>query len=64
MYKESGVYLWDIIAGAAIVESAGGFVDISNIHSNGRIISFLEGGYDLVALKEGVQNHINALVDN
>tara|TARA_B110000014_G_C20071826_1_gene559069 strand:- start:177 stop:1118 length:942 start_codon:yes stop_codon:yes gene_type:complete len=39
-------------------------VDISNIHSNGRIISFLEGGYDLVALKEGVQNHINALVDN
>ena len=39
-------------------------VDVSNAHSNGRIISFLEGGYDLIALKEGVQNHINALIDN
>ena len=34
MYKENGVYLWDIIAGAAIVESAGGFTDISNIQEN------------------------------
>ncbi len=34
MYKENGVYLWDIIAGAAIVESAGGFADISNIKEN------------------------------
>tara|TARA_B100001093_G_scaffold517236_1_gene598217 strand:+ start:663 stop:1418 length:756 start_codon:yes stop_codon:yes gene_type:complete len=31
MYKENGAYLWDIIAGAAIVESAGGSVLISNI---------------------------------
>tara|TARA_B100001093_G_C26819543_1_gene1011287 strand:- start:12 stop:767 length:756 start_codon:yes stop_codon:yes gene_type:complete len=34
MYKENGIYLWDIIAGAAIVESAGGFADISNIKEN------------------------------
>jgi len=34
MYKENGVYLWDIIAGAAIVESAGGIADISNIKEN------------------------------
>ena len=31
LYKENGIYLWDIIAGAAIVESAGGKVEISNI---------------------------------
>ena len=34
MYKEKGVYLWDIIAGAALVESAGGIADISNIREN------------------------------
>ena len=34
MYKEKGVYLWDIVAGAAIVESAGGIANISNIRDN------------------------------
>ena len=34
MYKEKGVYLWDIVAGAAIVQSAGGTADISNITEN------------------------------
>jgi len=34
MYKENGVYLWDIIAGAAIVESAGGIANILNIKEN------------------------------
>ena len=34
MYKEKGVYLWDIFAGAAIVESAGGIADISKIREN------------------------------
>ena len=34
MYKEKGIYLWDIIAGAAIVESAGGLANISNIKEN------------------------------
>ncbi len=34
MYKENGIYLWDIIAGAAIVESAGGLAEISNIREN------------------------------
>ena len=27
-------------------------VDLSKIHSNGRVISFLEGGYDLIALSK------------
>mgnify|MGYP001269447439 FL=1 len=34
MYKEKGVYLWDILAGAAIVESAGGTADIFNVRDN------------------------------
>jgi len=33
-YQENGVYLWDIIAGAAIVESAGGIADILNLREN------------------------------
>ena len=34
LYKENGIYLWDIIAGAAIVESAGGHAEINNIRDN------------------------------
>ena len=34
LYKEKGIYLWDIIAGAAIVESAGGEAEINNIRDN------------------------------
>ena len=36
-------------------------VKLANIHSEGRIISFLEGGYDLTALSEGVKEHLDAL---
>ncbi len=34
LYKEKGIYLWDIIAGAALVESAGGRAEINNIRDN------------------------------
>ena len=33
-YQEKGIYLWDIIAGAAIVESAGGSAEIINQRDN------------------------------
>ena len=33
-------------------------VDLANIHSKGRIISFLEGGYDLLALSESINSLI------
>ena len=33
-YKEKGIYLWDIIAGAAIVRSAGGTAEIFNYREN------------------------------
>tara|TARA_B100001093_G_C26785271_1_gene996368 strand:- start:869 stop:1618 length:750 start_codon:yes stop_codon:yes gene_type:complete len=33
-YQEKGIYLWDIIAGAAIVESAGGNAEILNLKEN------------------------------
>ena len=36
-------------------------VEIANIHSQGRIISFLEGGYDLVALSESIKEHFFGL---
>ena len=36
-------------------------IDIANIHCNGRIISYLEGGYDLTALHEGINQHLKAL---
>ncbi len=36
-------------------------VDLANIHSGGRIISFLEGGYDLKALSESIKQHLIAL---
>ena len=34
LYKENGVFIWDIAAGAAIVESAGGLAEISNFKEN------------------------------
>ena len=36
-------------------------VEIANIHSKGRVISFLEGGYDLTALSESIREHLIAL---
>jgi acetoin utilization deacetylase AcuC-like enzyme len=37
-------------------------VELANIHSKGRIISFLEGGYDLIALHESIKQHLFGLV--
>ena len=34
---------------------------IANIHSKGRVISFLEGGYDLQALSESIIEHLKGL---
>lgn len=36
-YKENGIFLWDIAAGAAIVNSAGGLAIIENFQSNHRV---------------------------
>ena len=36
-------------------------LDLANIHSKGRIISFFEGGYDLQALSESIKEHLIAL---
>lgn len=37
MYKENGIFLWDIAAGAAIVNSAGGMISIKNLQSDFRV---------------------------
>ena len=34
LYQEKGVYFWDIVAGAAIVNAAGGHTKISNMQEN------------------------------
>ena len=39
-------------------------VEIANIHSKGRVISFLEGGYDLLALSESIKEHFLGLSEN
>ncbi|MDC0442991.1 inositol monophosphatase [Gammaproteobacteria bacterium] len=39
-YKENGIFLWDIAAGAAIVEAAGGKVSISNYQSDFRVDAY------------------------
>ena len=36
-YKEKGIFLWDIAAGAAIVEAAGGKISISNLQPDFRV---------------------------
>ena len=38
-------------------------VEIANLHSKGSIISFLEGGYDLIALSESIKLHLKALCE-
>ena len=39
-------------------------VEIANLHCDGRVISFLEGGYDLLALSESTKAHIRGLNEN
>jgi acetoin utilization deacetylase AcuC-like enzyme len=36
-------------------------INLANIHSKGRVISFFEGGYDLQALSESIKEHLIAL---
>ena len=36
-YKEDGIFLWDVAAGAAIVNSAGGKVSLNNLQSDYRV---------------------------
>ncbi len=38
--------------------------EIANMHSQGRVISFLEGGYDLLALSESIKEHFLGLSEN
>ena len=38
--------------------------EIANMHSQGRVISFLEGGYDLLSLSESIKEHFLGLSEN
>ena len=37
--------------------------DIADAHSQGRVVSTLEGGYDLVALAASTAEHVKALME-
>ena len=39
-------------------------VEIANVHCKGKIISFLEGGYDLIALSESIKQHLKGLKED
>ena len=38
-------------------------LELSKLHCNGKVVSILEGGYDLNALKESTTMHVNALLE-
>ena len=38
-------------------------LEISKLFCNGNVVSILEGGYDLKALQESTQKHVDALID-
>ena len=44
VYKEKNSYIWDVAAGAAIVEAAGGNVSISNQNENFQVDVFFSNG--------------------
>ena len=39
-------------------------MNVADIICDGRIVSILEGGYDLDALKESAYEHVKALIEN
>ena len=45
VYKEKGIYLWDILAGAAIVEAAGGSAEIKNVRDNYQVDVIFSNSY-------------------
>jgi len=38
-------------------------LELSKLYCNGKVVSILEGGYDLNALKESTEAHVNALIE-
>ena len=38
-------------------------LELSKLYCNGKVVSILEGGYDLSALKESTAMHVNALLE-
>ena len=38
-------------------------LELSKLYCDGKVVSILEGGYDLNALKESTEMHVNALLE-
>ena len=45
LYKEYGIYLWDIAAGAAIVKAAGGKISLLNLNESHQVDAFFSNKY-------------------
>jgi myo-inositol-1(or 4)-monophosphatase len=45
LYKEFGIYLWDVAAGAAIVEAAGGKVSLLNQNDAYQVDAFFSNEF-------------------
>ena len=38
-------------------------LETSKIFCNGKVVSILEGGYDLTALRDSTKRHVDALIE-
>ena len=38
-------------------------LELAKVYCNGKVVSILEGGYDLIALQESTEMHVNALLE-
>ena len=38
-------------------------LELSKLYCDGKVVSILEGGYDLNALQESTEMHVNALIE-
>jgi len=38
-------------------------LELSKFYCDGKVVSILEGGYDLIALQESTKMHVDALVE-
>ena len=60
--KGRGLYATkDIKSGTKIIDYVGKI--LTNKFTKGKVVSILEGGYDLNALAESANEHVNALVE-
>ena len=67
--KGRGLYaIKDIKEGTRIIDYVGKIItkrtlELSKQYCDGKVVSILEGGYDLLALQESTEMHVKALLE-